>query len=57
MRGIHLLTNVLKGRYQWLGNLRCVSALAEPHSLPLPTRRALERLEREEEGSREFPPR
>ena len=47
MRGIHLLTHVLKGRYPWLGNPKCVRIM--PNRIPLSTdTKALDRLEREE---------
>lgn len=55
MRGIHLLTNVLKGRYQWLGNPKRVRIM--PNRIPTPAdARALERLEREEQEVRELFP-
>ena len=51
MRGIHLLTHVLKGRYPWLGNPRCVRIM--PNRIPVSTdTRALDRLEREEKEVR-----
>jgi chromosome partitioning protein len=52
MRGIHLLTNVLKGRYQWLGNPRRVRIM--PNRIPLTSdAKLLDRLEREEKEVRE----
>jgi chromosome partitioning protein len=55
MRGIHLLTHVLKGRYQWLGNPRRVRIM--PNRTPVSSdSRAMERLDRDEKELREkFP--
>ena len=55
MRGIHLLTHVLKGRYQWLGNPKRVRIM--PNRIPVTSDgKALERLEREEKEVRQkFP--
>jgi chromosome partitioning protein len=52
MRGIHLLTNVLRGRYQWLGNPKCVRIM--PNRIPVTSdARALDRLDRDEKEVRE----
>ena len=55
MRGVHLLTNVLKGRYQWLANPKRVRIL--PNRIPVTSdARAQDRLDREEKEVRErFP--
>jgi chromosome partitioning protein len=55
MRGIHLLTQVLRGRYEWLGNPKRVRLM--PNRIPTTgDAHALERLEREEKEVRErFP--
>ena len=55
MRGIHLLTHVLQGRYQWLANPKRVRIM--PNRIPVTAdARTLDRLEREERELRErFP--
>ena len=52
MRGIHLLTNVLKGRYDWLANPKRVRIM--PNRIPVTNdAKVLDRLEREEKEVRE----
>jgi chromosome partitioning protein len=52
MRGIHLLTRVLKGRYPWLGDPRCVRLM--PNRIPVTSEaKVLNRLENEEKELRQ----
>jgi chromosome partitioning protein len=55
IRGIHLLTHVLKGRYQWLGNPKHVRIM--PNRIPVSSdAKVLDRLDREEKDLRKkFP--
>ena len=55
MRGVHLLTQVLRGRYPWLGNPRQLRLL--PNRIPRSTdQKLLDRLEKEEQSIREYFP-